>query len=86
MEITIKEIEQNLKSLPEEFLGQVNDFIELLKSKKIEGQVEKDWAENLTDSQKKSIERGIDDIKNGKTYSHEEAKQKIKQYLIEKSK
>ena len=33
MEITIKEIEQNLKSLPEEFLGQVNDFIDFLRYK-----------------------------------------------------
>lgn len=86
METTIQKIEQNLKSLPEELLGQVNDFIDFLKSKNSNAKVEKDWAENLTDSQKKSIERGIDDIKNGKTYSHEEAKKKITQYLLEKSK
>ena len=33
MEITIKEIEQNLQSLPEEFLGQVNDYIDFLRYK-----------------------------------------------------
>ena len=33
MEISIKEIEQNLQSLPEEFLGQVNDFIDFLRYK-----------------------------------------------------
>lgn len=86
MEISIKDIEKNLKSLPKEFLGQVNDYIEFLKSKYSETKIEKDWAENLTDSQKKSIEKGINDINNGKTYSQEEAKQKIKQYLLEKSK
>ena len=86
MEITIKEIEQNLKSLPEEFLGQVNDYIKSLKAKSEKTKIEKDWAENLTDSQKKSIQKGVEDIKNGKTYSHEEAKQKIKEYLLEKSK
>jgi predicted transcriptional regulator len=43
-------------------------------------------VEKLTDSQKKSIEKGIDDIKNGRTFSHDEAKQKIRQYLLEKSK
>lgn len=86
MDITIKEIEKNLKSLPKEFFGQVNDYIDFLKSKYSETKVETDWAENLTDSQKQSIEKGIDDIRNGKTYSHEEAKQKIKQYLLEKSK
>lgn len=86
MEITIKEIEQNLKSLPEEFLGQVNDYIKSLKAKSEKTKIEKDWAENLTDSQKKSIQKGVEDIKNGKTYSHEEAKQKIKEYLLEKLK
>jgi len=85
MEITIKEIEKSLKSLPKEFLGQVNDYIEFLKSKYTETKTGKDWAENLTDSQKISIEKGIDDIKNQKTYSHEEAKQKIRQHLSEKS-
>lgn len=30
MERTIKQIEQNLKSLPKEFLAQVNDFIDFL--------------------------------------------------------
>ncbi|SFT61615.1 Protein of unknown function [Chryseobacterium formosense] len=86
MEISIKEIEQNLKSLPKEFLGQVNDYIEFLKSKYSEAKTERDWADNLTDSQKQSINKGFDDIKNEKTYSHEEAKEKIKQYLLEKSK
>ncbi|MCY0967577.1 hypothetical protein [Chryseobacterium wangxinyae] len=86
MDITIKEIEKNLKSLPKEFFGQVNDYIEFLKSKYNETETKEDWAEKLTDSQKKSIEKGIDDIKNGRTFSHDEAKQKIRQYLLEKSK
>ncbi|KQT17049.1 hypothetical protein ASG31_11870 [Chryseobacterium sp. Leaf404] len=83
MDITIEEIEKNLRSLPKEFFGQVNDYIDLLKSK---AKIETDWADHLTDSQKQSIERGIDDIKNGRTHSHEEAKRKIKQYLLERSK
>jgi hypothetical protein len=86
MEISIKEIEKNLKSLPKEFLKEVNDYIEFLKSKYSESKTEKDWADHLTDSQKDSIEKGIDDIRKGKTCSHEEAKAKIKQYLLEKSK
>jgi len=31
MEITIKDIEKNLQSLPKEFLNQVNDYVEFLK-------------------------------------------------------
>lgn len=84
MDITIEQIKKNLESLPKEFFGQVNDYIDFLKSKYSETKVGTDWAENLTDSQKQSIDKGIDDIKNGKTYSHAEAKQKIKQYLLEK--
>jgi len=30
MEITIKDIEKNLQSLPKEFLNQVNDYVEFL--------------------------------------------------------
>lgn len=86
MDITIKEIEKNLKSLPKELFGQVNDYIEFLKSKYNETKTHEDWSEKLTSSQKKTIERGIDDIKNGRTFSHDEAKQKIRQYLLEKSK
>ncbi len=86
MEISIKEIEKNLKSLPKEFLGQVNDYIDFLKSKYSESKIEKDWADDLTNSQKDSIQKGINDIENEKTYSQEEAKQRIRQYLLEKSK
>jgi len=31
MEITIKDIEKNLQSLPKEFLNQVNDYVDFLK-------------------------------------------------------
>ncbi len=31
MEITLKDIESNLESLPKQFLYQVNDFIDFLK-------------------------------------------------------
>jgi hypothetical protein len=43
MDITIKEIEKNLKSLPKEFFGQVNDYIEFLKSKYNETKTKEDW-------------------------------------------
>ncbi|WP_294302772.1 hypothetical protein [uncultured Chryseobacterium sp.] len=33
MEITLKEIEKNLESLPESFYSEVNDFIDFLKDK-----------------------------------------------------
>ena len=78
MKITIKETEQNLKSLAEEFLGQVNEFYWFFKVENFKAEVEKDWAENLIDFQKRSIDKGSDDIKNGRTDSHEDAKKKVK--------
>ncbi|MBD8082431.1 hypothetical protein [Chryseobacterium caseinilyticum] len=33
MEVTLKDIENNLETLPKEFLNQVNDFIDFLKYK-----------------------------------------------------
>lgn len=81
MEITIKDLENNLKTLPKELLGNVNDYIDFLKEKYLT----KDWANQLSDSQKKSVKKGISDIENGNTFTHEEAKQKIREYLNSKA-
>lgn len=77
MAITIKHLEENIKTLPEDLYDEVNDFVDFLKFK-YESRNLGDWAEDLTDFQKKSIENGLADIKNGRTYSHDEAKQRIK--------
>lgn len=77
MDITIKDIENNLKTLPKELFQNVNDYIDFLKSK----YKRKDWAEDLTDDQKKSVEKGVADIENENILSHDEAKQKIREYL-----
>ena len=81
MEITIKDLEKNLKTLPKELLGNVNDYIDFLKEKYLD----KDWANQLSETQIKSIEKGISDIENGNIISHEEAKQKIRNYLQSKT-
>ena len=81
MEITIKDLENNLKTLPKELLGNVNDYIDFLKEKYLT----KDWANQLSETQKKSIKKGILDIENENIISHEEAKQKIRNYLQSKA-
>ena len=81
MEITIKDLENNLKTLPKELLGNVNDYIDFLKEKYLT----KDWANQLSETQKKSIKKGISDIEHGNIISHEEAKQKIRNYLQSKA-
>jgi len=84
MPITIKHLQDNIQTLPEDFYEEVNDFVDFLKSKK-RNMNSQDWAENLTDYQKKSIDKGLDDIENGRVYSHSEAKERIRNYLLQKS-
>lgn len=48
MEITIKDLENNLKTLPKELFGNVNDYIDFLKEKYLD----KDWASQLSENQK----------------------------------
>lgn len=41
--------------------------------------VEEDWYYTLTDEQKKQIERGIDDVKNGRVVPHEEVMKRVEE-------
>ena len=50
MEITIKDLEKNLKTLPKELLGNVNDDIDLLKKKYLDKNQTSQLAENLKKS------------------------------------
>jgi hypothetical protein len=48
-------------------------FLELIKSMDfVSIENEEDWYENLSFSEKKNIQKGIDDIENGKVFSHNE--------------
>jgi len=53
-----------------------NDTIEYLKIIKDSSSANNDWWDDLSESQKAGIERGINDIKTGKTISHDEVKAK----------
>jgi len=50
MEITIKDLENNLKTLPKELFGNVNDYIDFLKEKYTKIKEEKIY--NLSENQK----------------------------------
>ena len=56
MAITIKHLEDNIKTLPEDLYDEVNDFVDFLKTKS-ESKNSKDWSENLTYYQKNSIKK-----------------------------
>lgn len=48
-------------------------FLELIKSMDfVSIENEEDWYENLSFSEKKNIQKGIDDIENGRVFSHNE--------------
>ena len=61
-----------------EWLTKLNDneTIEYLKIVKDSSSSHNDWWDDLTESQKKGIERGLNDIRLGKTKSHQEVKNK----------
>ncbi len=44
--------------------------------------VDKDWWDDLSDSQKQGIELGLNDIKNGRTIPHDDVKIKYGQTLF----
>ncbi|SEW49171.1 Protein of unknown function [Chryseobacterium wanjuense] len=83
MEITLKDLENNIRTLPENFYEEVNDFIDFLKTKYTRANAE-DWSGILSEPQRESIKKGIDDIENEKTLSHESAQKKIKDYIASK--
>ena len=53
-----------------------NETIEYLKIVKDSRSANNDWWDDLSESQKAGIERGLNDIKNGRTISHDEVKDK----------
>jgi len=78
--ITASKLSQKIKLLPDDLLLEVDKFVDYLKFKSEHD----DWSDNLTDNQKQSIRSGSEDISNGKTYSHAEAKEIIKEHINRK--
>jgi hypothetical protein len=59
-------------------------FLELIKSMDfISIENEDDWYENLSFSEKKNIQKGIDDIENGRFFSHNEVMTFAKKRIAE---
>ncbi|WP_010662455.1 hypothetical protein [Marinilabilia salmonicolor] len=61
-----------------EWLTKLEDeeTIEYLKVVKDSKSTEKEWWTDLTDSQKQGVERGLNDIENGPTVSHDDVKRR----------
>lgn len=59
-------------------------FLELIKSMDfISIENEEDWFENLSFLEKKNIQKGIDDIENGRIFSHNDVMNLAKKRIAE---
>lgn len=76
-----KEIKEKISQLPDFLMEELSEYIDFLLYKK-----DKDWFDTLSPSQKKSIEQGLEDIQNGKTYSHDSVMEEMTQYINSKKK
>ncbi|WP_310557273.1 hypothetical protein [Flavobacterium sp.] len=79
--ITASQLNQKIKSLPINLLYEVDKYIEFLAFKSSHS----DWAEELSEQQISLIEKGKKDIEENRVMSHTEAKEKIKNYIKNKS-
>lgn len=78
--ITASDLSQKIKLLPDDLIKEVEKFVDYLQYKS----ENEDWSVDLTESQKQLIKNGSDDISNGKTYTHAEAKKIISEHINSK--
>lgn len=77
--ITPLELNKKINSLPAPLLQEVDKYIDYLTFKY------SDWAEQLSDDQIQLINKGKKDIEENRLIPHLEAKEKIKNYIKNKS-
>lgn len=80
--LTLNKINDKLKNIPDALAQDVLTFIDYLDFKNSKH----DWFDELSKDDIALIKQGDDDIKNGKTYSHAQAKSLIAQHLQNKTK
>ncbi|CAG5078958.1 hypothetical protein [Parvicella tangerina] len=68
-----------------ELISSINDESKLRKIYQSISSESKDWWDELTEEQKASVERGVEDIKHGRVTPHETVMSEIRQ-LIESKK
>jgi hypothetical protein len=61
---------------------QDNDLIDLIKNiVDIPRSSKTDWWDQITQEEKESINRGLDDLQNGKVHSHDQIRKKYEKWL-----
>jgi hypothetical protein len=77
--ITPLQVNKKINSLPASLLQEVDKYIDFLTYKY------SDWAEQLSEQQIQLIEKGVKDIEENRLIPHKEAKERIKNYIKNKS-
>jgi len=76
--IDATQINQKINALPKALLPDVDKYIDFLNFKYT------DWGEQLSENQIALIQKGTDDILNNRLVPHNEAKERIKNYIKNK--
>jgi hypothetical protein len=71
---TLKISEKNAKAIALINYLKTLDFVELTKSV--------DWWDELSEDNKASIQRGLDDLDNGRVFSDEDARKAVRQRIL----
>lgn len=77
--ITSLDVTKKINALPASLLQKVDKYIDFLTYKY------SDWAEQLSEEQIQLIEKGTKDIEENRLIPHKEAKERIKNYIQNKS-
>ena len=77
--VTPSQVTKKINSLPASLLQEVDKYIDFLNYK------HSDWAEQLSEDQIQLIEKGTKDIEENRLIPHKEAKERIKDYIKNKS-
>jgi hypothetical protein len=77
--VTPSQVTKKINSLPVALLQEVDKYIDFLNYK------HSDWAEQLSEDQIQLIEKGTKDMEENRLISHKEAKERIKDYIKNKS-
>lgn len=77
--ITPLQVTKKINALPASLLQEVDKYIDFLNDRY------SDWAEQLSEDQIQLIEKGTKDIEENRLIPHKEAKERIKEYIKNKS-
>ena len=78
--ITHKRISEKILLIPDHLSSELLQFLDYLLFKK-----DKDWGENISETERQYIDQGLQDIKNGNLHSHQSVMEEMAEYIKQKS-